>query len=95
MKNKNKIRTTDVNTRKITEFLSSSQDRVSFIDASKPQDPAPKPAKQGSKTKIKPYTLSKLRKCEGGKPVGEDSENEREITQPSKGHVRRTTIGQM
>ena len=56
-KNKNKTRTADVNTRKITEFLPISQDRGTILNPSKPENPASKPAKQESKTKIEPCTL--------------------------------------
>ena len=92
-KNKNKTGAVNVNIRKITEFLSISQDRGTSLTLLKP-NPASKPAKQ-EKLQLDSSSLSDSRKVGGGKPVAEMSENEGPITQPSKGAVRRTGIGQM
>ena len=87
---RNKTKTADVNLkiRKITEFLSSGQDRGAILTTSKAENPALKPAKQERKPQLESCSLSDSREgVGGGKPVAEISENG-PITQPSKGDCK-------
>ena len=85
-----------VNNRKITEFLLLCKDREKTSNFKNPQKPVARPAKQENQDQIKTQTLSDVRRGRGGKLLGEKSyNNDGKITQPTKGDVRRTTIGQM